>query len=772
MNPLTLRSALSGLLHDVGKMVYRAGESTRDHSTAGYEWLCGVLHGDEWRDVLCGVRYHHAQALRQARLDRDSIAYITCVADNIAAAADRREEETASARFDRTLPLYSVFTHLNGRHLALALKPTVHDGRLHLPAAPAPVSASDYSALLRVLRDGLGGMTVSDSWIDSLLALLDSCASNVPSSTYTGESPDISLYDHMKITAAAGACISEYLQANDMHDYRKILFDNESAFRRENAFLLYTADLSGIQKFIYTVATSHAQRALRSRSFFLELFMEHYIDEVLCACGLSRANLLYSGGGHCYMLLPNTRNTVCALERANLNANDWLLYQFGSRLFLAHGWTQCSANDLTNTPAEDTPYKAMFGRVSSAVSLNKMRRYTPDQIRRLNKRAQHNDGRECRVCGNTDTVRQDRCRWCAAFEDVSIRIQDAERTAYYVTRDASYKYDLPLPGADGDVYLSLLTIEQARQRLRSDSSVVRVYTKNRAFTGLNYSTRLDVCDYFASNQNSELADASEGIRRLAVCRMDVDNLGHAFVAGFEQPDAKDALARYHYVTLSRTAALSRQLSLLFKRYMAQVLSEGTPLNVSVVYSGGDDVFLLGAWNHVIEAAQRIRRRFTEFTGGSLTLSGGIGMYDDKYPIRLAAEETQALEQRAKSEPDKDSISLFDPLDNHTYSWDVFNRDVMREKYDMLEKFFSGQDERGRAFLYRMTELLREDDGSKLNLARYAYMLARLQPSQRSPSYALYKDFSQKMYAWACDKESRTQLITAIYLYVYMTRKAE
>lgn len=772
MDPLILRATLGGLLHDVGKMVYRAGESAQDHATAGYAFLAELLPGEEWRGILAGVRWHHAQALRQARPERDSLAYITCVADNIAAAADRRAEEGAGARFDRTLPLYSVFSHLNGRRPDLALEPALHDGRLRLPGKASPVSSARYAELLRVLRQGMQGMTVSAEWINSLLVLLESCASNVPSSTYTSESPDISLYDHLKITAAAGACISSYLQACGVGDYRAHLFENEAAFRSEAAFLLYTADLSGIQKFIYTVATSGAQRSLRSRSFFLELLMEHYIDELLDACGLSRTNLLYSGGGHCYLLLPNTPDTIQALQSVNRGMNDWLLAQFGSRLFLAHGWAECSTNDLTNTPAAGAPYKAAFGRVSSAVSIHKVRRYAPEQLRRLNAQAQRADGRECTVCGSADLLRAGRCRWCARFEDLSIKIQDERRVAYYVTRDAALPHDLPLPFGGGEVYLALVSEQEARERLKTDEQRVRVYTKNHAFTGLSYSTRLDVCDYYASNQNADLAQAAEGIRRLAVCRMDVDNLGHAFVAGFEQAEARDVAAKYHFVTLSRTAALSRQLSLFFKRYMKEILQQGTPLQVSVVYSGGDDVFLLGAWNHVIEAAQRIQRQFAAFTGGALTLSGGIGMYDEKYPIRLAAEETQALEERAKAMPEKNAIALFDPLEAHTYPWAVFSRQVMQEKLGMLDRFFAEQDERGKAFLYRMTSLLREAEKDKLNLARYAYLLARLQPGRRSPSYALYREFSQKMYEWACDPEGRGQLITAIYLYVYMNRKAE
>ena len=67
--------------------------------------------------------------------------------------------------------------------------------------------------------------------------------------------------------------------------------------------------------------------------------MEHYADELLSLCGVGRANLLYTGGGHCYMLLPNTAEVRTAIERWNRRFNDWLSEQFGISLFLAHGYT-------------------------------------------------------------------------------------------------------------------------------------------------------------------------------------------------------------------------------------------------------------------------------------------------------------------------------------------------------------------------------------------------------------------------------------------------
>lgn len=89
------------------------------------------------------------------------------------------------------------------------------------------------------------------------------------------------------------------------------------------------------------------------------------MDELLDGCGLTRTNIIYSGGGHCYLLLPNTAAVQQTLADWNRAFNGWLNEQFGVQLFLANGWTPCSANDLCNVPAEASPYKALFRRVNA-----------------------------------------------------------------------------------------------------------------------------------------------------------------------------------------------------------------------------------------------------------------------------------------------------------------------------------------------------------------------------------------------------------------------
>ena len=210
-------------------------------------------------------------------------------------------------------------------------------------------------------------------------------------------------------------------------------------------------------------------------------------------------------------------------------------------------------------------------------------------------------------------------------------------------------------------------------------------------------------------------------------------------------------------------------------------NENKKKNVIIVYSGGDDVFIVGAWKEVIEAAVDIRRAFERFTVSRLTFSAGIGVFAPSYPIHKAASDTGELEDMSKLADGKDSLSLFGAVqgENHTYNWKTFTGSVT-EKLNVINSYFSKlktvdskehqEEMRGMAFVYRMLELLRGAD-EKINIARFAYMLARLAPSEKNEqAYEAYKKFSEKLLNWAKNGEKRKELLTALYIFVYLNRK--
>jgi len=81
--------------------------------------------------------------------------------------------------------------------------------------------------------------------------------------------------------------------------------------------------------------------------------------------------------------------------------------------------------------------------------------------------------------------------------------------------------------------------------------------------------------------------------------------------------------------------------------------EGNRL-VHIVYCGGDDLFLVGAWDDLLELSADLRKAFAAYTNGMLSFSAGLGLFSPTYPVIRMAEDSGALEDRAKKEPGKDS----------------------------------------------------------------------------------------------------------------------
>lgn len=302
MCELQYRVALGSLLHDTGKVVYRSRDG-RGHPESGFAFLkeAGVTDDVSLQQVL----YHHARDLHGADLPQDSLAYITCIADNIASVAERREAETPGRGFSWELAQDSILNRLNGNMGTSKYPPKLLTDEINFPTDKAVAYRQHfYVQCLDSVRDNLRGIRLKEQYLNSLLERLEACFTYVLSSASLEKAVDISLFDHCKLTAALGCCILEYLAKNGVIDYRKALWE-EGRFYWRKAFLLYSMDLSGIQDFIYTITSDGALRALRARFFYLELLMEHLVDTLLYMAGLSCANCIYTSG-HVYLLLANT----------------------------------------------------------------------------------------------------------------------------------------------------------------------------------------------------------------------------------------------------------------------------------------------------------------------------------------------------------------------------------------------------------------------------------------------------------------------------------
>ncbi len=158
------------------------------------------------------------------------------------------------------------------------------------------------------------------------------------------------------------------------------------------------------------------------------------------------------------------------------------------------------------------------------------------------------------------------------------------------------------------------------------------------------------CIAAASSEQTENEREYRGSQLMGVLKADVDNLGLIFSEGLE-----------NMLTISRYLTMSRMIDLFFSGWMYRILKEDKSFKeIYTVYSGGDDLVLVGPWEKTILFAKRLNEEFRRFTcnNDNITLSAGMAVVQPKFPISAAIElADQNLEASKLS--GKDSITLFD-----------------------------------------------------------------------------------------------------------------
>jgi CRISPR-associated protein Csm1 len=341
MNENMFKIVLGCLLHDLGK-IPGSQLNDEDHCKRGYDLLQKVGITD--KDLLDQVLYHHNTDPFYHSNNESSLVYITETANDIVNRKTKLQQENQNQGDSSIRPLESIFNILNGNRQKYfySVKTYTKERDINYPVPDSPtVDQKAYDDIAKNMEKCLLNVSFTRDFVHLLLDTLHNNLSYVSSLQGEGEIADISLYDHLKMTACIGVCILRYLESLGCRDYKTRLKTNKETFYSEKAFLLFEMDVSGIQDFIYTVSSERALKTLRARSFYLEIMVEHLIDELLESIGLTRVNLMYSGGGHAYLLLPNTRDVIEKIERFEKETNRWFLKTYKTSLYVACGYSLC-----------------------------------------------------------------------------------------------------------------------------------------------------------------------------------------------------------------------------------------------------------------------------------------------------------------------------------------------------------------------------------------------------------------------------------------------
>lgn len=565
----------------------------------------------------------------------------------------------------------------------LELSPAIFGDGMN-PEIPVNQQIAD---LWRKFKDDLGKCGGAGARFDSLLYLMQKYAWCIRSTT-DGNRAAVSLYDHTRTAAAIAVCLHAARQENP-----------------EAEFLLIEAGISGIQQFIYSPTFNGQElqdgmaRRLRGRSFYLNLLVKTLADTLTTELGLTSANTLWATGGHLLILAPNTAATRETLAAVRKQIQQWLWREYRGALGVVISDLAANRDELKN-------FGQLRGRLEQISARQKLQLAdlplsfgddAPDEAWENPWVLKMQDG----IC--RDTGRD------LSFDDLAISdagqfVDDEEGETPATRSKQSLLFD-----AIGRALINARTIQLRREnewlpepqiaRLPRDAKEAERLTESLndvliefpglcrtwlltnqtpATTGAELCLRLgnhtnDELDFLPGKLNpatgygfelmatavetekdkkgrsrikpfDKLAEQSDGAKYLGALRMDVDDLGFIFAQGLPEQER----------SIAKIANLSRMFDWFFAGYL-NTRVDGKPLYTT--YAGGDDLFVVGAWDEVLTLADTIQRDFKKFCGDNpaLHISAGIALCRGKYPLGRAAEDAAAkLNDIAKTASDNPS----------------------------------------------------------------------------------------------------------------------
>lgn len=358
--------------------------------------------------------------------------------------------------------------------------------------------------------------------------------------------------------------------------------------------LFVGGDLSGIQKYLYNISSHKAAVSLKGRSAKLSDYMKDWCEMIRTSAlksGARKAEPIYCSGGKFYLVIDISEN-----RKAVINAIDKQTETIKDQL-----WTEQMGQLGINIA-----YTPFYENVDGTINV---------------------DGKENINCGEL---------W---------RIVNAK---FVVQKNQKFKNKLieqytdffePIAIGGNPLVCAITGIE-------SNDCVPLV--DNKPVDGKENFNVLPIVkeqiqygehlrDTHGFKDFEQYADGTE----LGVLRMDVDGLGKRFIKGFKSiekyKEYSDSLTKFFEEGIKKLQEQSD-----YKDYL------------NIIYAGGDDLFIVGRWDKVIDFAELIHKK-TESAPFNINLkdediihiSGGIAIVKSKFPIAKAADLAGEAEEYAK-----------------------------------------------------------------------------------------------------------------------------
>ncbi|MCS7045418.1 MAG: hypothetical protein NZO58_03585, partial [Gemmataceae bacterium] len=374
---------------------------------------------------------------------------------------------------------------------------------------------------------------------------------------------------------------------------------DETSLASESVAMIVLGDISGIQNYIFDVATEGGGQArrLRARSFFVQLIAEAAALRVRRALGWGPETVLLCGAGKFTLrgAGANTADGVLTTEEETINA--WLRKETQGGLRLTLAWADYAGSEL-----------AAYEAAQQQLQQKKAKPWVPRPGTSWTNSKLILDPLDtpCSLCHhapatteetNPDGVRRLVCEAC--FKNGQLGRQ-LPRARWLVVRDTPATADLNVLDLGIDVVMTESTTVGAGTlavaNLR-DPATRPSWCPPDQFVQRRLMAHVPTDDQGTPVWFTELAKQAQGDQLLAVLKADADSLGVQFerllnTGGLDgMRELSDRLDEFFAGRLRRELSASG--------------SQWQP--IYTIFAGGDDLIMVGPWSVMVDFAGHMRQ---------------------------------------------------------------------------------------------------------------------------------------------------------------------
>ena len=403
-----------------------------------------------------------------------------------------------------------------------------------------------------------------------------------------------------------------------------------------------------------------------------------------------------SSGGKLYVLLLRLQDIETRVDAIQQETDEWFLEKFNGEIAANLAYACFGGAQLQASTLQKRGFGDVISQLSFALSRKKQQRLhhalKPDWGGdKFVIETDFGGAGACQSCGKFPRSEDGEfCLRCSQDAELGGILPSARYVAYYDSRTESPSKSIELlgeyavavltdvkPDKIGRPYLLVKLNDPDLSDLYAYPGGFR-YLANHVPTGKDGSPLL--FEHIARGSEDDAgeteglegepevtADERTGRALLGYVKADVDYLGIIFAQGLRDD-------RRGHDTICHTAMLSRELDLFFSGWLEHALDSPNAeyKNFYTVFSGGDDLFIVGRWNEAAPLAREVNDRLREFVGHNedLTLSAGILFSKERYPIARAAEDVEKALGYSKEREGSDGKSRNQlTVLNDTMRWD-------------------------------------------------------------------------------------------------------